>query len=243
MQIENKKVLVVDDEEKNIELAKVILRKEGYALFFAENGYDALALMRSHRIDILVLDLMLPDISGFDVLQRLRQLEGTAVPQTVVVSALSDEETREAAQTLGAQRYLSKPYDIMMLKSILREMTAAVAMSDEEVEYRLQVAYAEITAAEDDEAMKKVIQTYLSLEETVPVSMQTQLDYLAWFFNAENAELVIGEARFSQRAFRLGQSLLLDRLQSRMNRILIARKVHDASALSIASKRFFLPEP
>lgn len=242
MQIEKKAILVVDDEEKNIELAKVILRKEGYALFFAENGHDALTLLASREIDILVLDLMLPDISGFEVLQRLEETPLTKRLQTVVVSALSDEETREAARNLGAQRYLSKPYDIMALKSILREMTSAVRMSDEEIEYRLQVAYAEITAPADDEAMKRVIREFLSFE-AMPVPVQTQLDYLSWFFHEGSADLLVGDETFSRRAFGLGRNELLDRLQGRMNRILLQRKVHDAAALCVSSPRFFLPEP
>lgn len=101
-------VLVVDDEANIVRVIRHILESEGYAVLEAGKGEDALRLAREGKPDLILLDLLLPDIDGFEVLRRLRA-DGETAPIPVVV--LSILEARDEAFGLGAQDYCSKPLD------------------------------------------------------------------------------------------------------------------------------------
>jgi len=107
-------VLVVDDEIQNLELARIILLKEGYTLSFASSGHEALACVRSESIDVIVLDLFMPEVDGFEVLKQVRVLY-PSLP-VIVVTAYTDTQSHERALALGANETLTKPYDIIELK-------------------------------------------------------------------------------------------------------------------------------
>ncbi len=113
-------ILIVDDEEQNIELARIVLHREGYTLFSATGAKEALDILNNKKIDVLVLDLMMDEMDGFEMLAHLR--EKNSEIKTIVVSALSDDETISRARTLGAQGYLSKPYEILSLKKEVAQL-------------------------------------------------------------------------------------------------------------------------
>lgn len=241
-----KTILVVDDEEKNIELAKVILKKEGYGLLFARSGSEALALLDEASVDILVLDLMMPDIDGFEMLRRLEASGKGAQLRTIVVSALNDAQSREAVEALGAERYLAKPYDIMTLKAMLREMAASTLLDDDEADRYLSQLFGEVERGLDEAAKQQIARSFLQEADTsIPIG--TQLEYLAWFFGESDAPLCIGAQSITERSYALTGIALFDRLQDRLNRVLVRRKVEgtgmDAQALFRHSDRYFLSEP
>lgn len=100
-------VLVVDDEAKILEIVKAYLQKEGYAVLTAERGEAALNLAAKANPDLIVLDLMLPDINGEDICRRLRQT--SQVPILMLTAKVSEEE-RVAGLAMGADDYLTKPF-------------------------------------------------------------------------------------------------------------------------------------
>ncbi|RJQ53286.1 MAG: DNA-binding response regulator [Actinobacteria bacterium] len=100
-------VLVVDDETKILEIVKAYLQKEGYAVLTAERGEAALNLSAKANPDLIVLDLMLPDITGEDICRRLRQT--SQVPILMLTAKVSEEE-RVAGLAMGADDYLTKPF-------------------------------------------------------------------------------------------------------------------------------------
>ncbi len=241
-----KAVLVVDDEANNIELARVILSKEGYALYFAENGAEALAVLQSEPIDILVLDLMLPDIPGLEVLKRLHASSSASRLRTIIVSALSDDETREKAAALHADRYLVKPYDIMTLKSLLREMASSVPMNDDEVEAFLDAAFQALLGRLDEETEKEIARAFFE-QNPLPLSMTVQLAYLSRFLEHAGRMDSGDSCSVTRRLFTLKGDPVDDLLQDRINRIVIGweAKVRglDAEALFEKSEHFFLHKP
>lgn len=115
-------VLIVDDEPQNIELAQIVLQKEGYELLYAKDGHEALELLRSRSVNVLVLDLMMPGLSGFEVLEQLKHDDNLKSLPVLVVTALGQEENRNRAMRLGADAYLVKPYDIIDLKMRVKAM-------------------------------------------------------------------------------------------------------------------------
>jgi DNA-binding response OmpR family regulator len=101
------RVLVVDDEEPLRRLLRLYLAKEGFAVVEADNGTEALSLLRRGDVDVALVDVMLPEIDGFEVVRRIRQ-EST-VP-IVLLTARGEEANRVAGLELGADDYVVKPF-------------------------------------------------------------------------------------------------------------------------------------
>lgn len=100
-------ILVVDDEAQMRRLLRTSLENEGYAVTVAENGVDAVRQAESHRFDLIILDLGLPDIDGIEVLKKLRAWARYPI---VILSARSDERDIIASLDAGANDYLTKPF-------------------------------------------------------------------------------------------------------------------------------------
>lgn len=113
-------ILIVDDEEQNLELAKIILHKEGYTLHFAHNGEEALQVLQNHPIDVMVLDLFMPEMDGFETLSKLRNISQTL--PVIVVTAYTDDQSHQKAFALGANDVITKPYDIIELKQHVKNL-------------------------------------------------------------------------------------------------------------------------
>lgn len=112
-------VLVVDDDPSIRKMIVAALRREGYRFFEAANGREALDLMRSEQPDVVVLDLMMPMVSGWDVLrERLNEPELTRIP-VIIVSANRDAELSSAIDK-GICAFLPKPFDISALSALVK---------------------------------------------------------------------------------------------------------------------------
>lgn len=117
-------VLVVDDEEKNVKLFKAILSHEGLEVIVASNGQTALQLVEERLPDLILLDVMMPGMNGFDVCRRLKKEARTQMIPVLMVTALKEKEDRIMALHAGADDFLSKPIDgtelVVRVKSLLR---------------------------------------------------------------------------------------------------------------------------
>lgn len=102
------KIVVADDDRMFRKAAETTLRRQGYAVTTASDGEEALQLIRSERPDIIVLDLIMPKLQGFDVLQVLKQDSITAAIPVIVLSSLSQEQDKQEALDLGAVAYFNK---------------------------------------------------------------------------------------------------------------------------------------
>jgi two-component system OmpR family response regulator len=116
------RLLVVDDEPNIVELLSVSLRFAGFEVASAMTGRDAVAQARQFRPDLVLLDVMLPDVDGFDVLRRLRG-EGTRVP-VLFLTARDATEDKITGLTLGGDDYVTKPFSleevIARIRAVLR---------------------------------------------------------------------------------------------------------------------------
>jgi two-component system, OmpR family, KDP operon response regulator KdpE len=112
------RILVVDDEPAIRRFLRTSLTAQGYQIAEAENGQAALAALRRSGIDLLVLDLGLPDIDGFEVIRRLRE-SGSSVP-IIVLSSRTDEAGKVEALDLGADDYVTKPFGVEELLARIR---------------------------------------------------------------------------------------------------------------------------
>jgi CheY-like chemotaxis protein/prolyl-tRNA editing enzyme YbaK/EbsC (Cys-tRNA(Pro) deacylase) len=117
-------VLVVEDEADTNHLLCQLLEKRGFACRGAADGQRALALAAELHPSAILLDLMLPDMSGFEMYQRMRQVGPLRLPPAVVVTALEDEAMRRLGYDLGADAYLTKPF---FPESLMRELDSVLA--------------------------------------------------------------------------------------------------------------------
>jgi DNA-binding response OmpR family regulator len=102
------KIVVADDDRMFRKAAETTLRRQGYAVVTASDGEEALQLIRSERPDIIVLDLIMPKLQGFDVLQVLKQDSVTTAIPVIVLSSLTQEQDKQEALDLGAVAYFNK---------------------------------------------------------------------------------------------------------------------------------------
>ena len=130
----SERILVVDDEPDIVALVAYHLAKAGYRVATAANGHDALAVARRERPALLVLDLMLPGMSGFDVLSELRADASTRDVAVLMLTARKEEPDRIQGLSLGADDYLTKPFSpqelVLRVGAILRRVGASLAPSD-----------------------------------------------------------------------------------------------------------------
>src|SRR3954471_24024046 len=104
------RILVVDDEPDITALVAYHLAKAGYRVSTAANGPDALKAAREERPDLVILDLMLPGVSGYDVLAEMRRREETRDVGVILLTARREEQDRIRGLALGADDYLTKPF-------------------------------------------------------------------------------------------------------------------------------------
>ncbi len=102
------KIVVADDYRMFRKAAETTLRRQGYVVATASDGEEALQLIRSERPDIIVLDLIMPKLQGFDVLQVLKQDSLTSTIPVIVLSSLTQEQDKQEALDLGAVAYFNK---------------------------------------------------------------------------------------------------------------------------------------
>jgi len=117
-------VLCVDDERDVTDLLCFLLARAGYEVRTAGSGRDALAEVRTRRPDLLVLDLMLPDLDGFSVCEILRREIDTASIPVLMLTAWATPDARSHGLKLGARGYMTKPFRPQELVDRVRELLA-----------------------------------------------------------------------------------------------------------------------
>lgn len=105
-------ILLVDDEEKIVEVLEAYLKKEGFNVFSCGNGKDALNIFNDNDIDLILLDLMLPDLSGKKVCRVIR--EKSCIP-IIMITAKTEEEDLLEGFNIGADDYVTKPFSVKQL--------------------------------------------------------------------------------------------------------------------------------
>ena len=110
-------ILVVDDEINNRNVIVAQLKHEGYEILTAASGEEALEQVDRRLPDLILLDAMMPGISGFDVAEILKSEERTATIPIIMLTALSDGESRIAALSNGAEEFLTKPVTRSSMRS------------------------------------------------------------------------------------------------------------------------------
>jgi diguanylate cyclase len=122
-----KKLLLVEDDAVSRKLMELILNKEGYEMITASNGLEGLRKARLESPALLILDVMLPGLDGFEICYRLRNDPATANLPILILSAKSQDSDKNSALQVGANAFLSKPVDrLVLLDTVAQLLKAAV---------------------------------------------------------------------------------------------------------------------
>jgi len=119
-------VLVVDDEPQVVWVIEFSLQGEGYETLTAHDGFEAMDQIERHHPDLMVLDVMMPRMDGWSVLEELEKLPVQDRPRVVMVTALASAVDRERAERLGASAFVPKPFDMDDLVGVLQGLELRV---------------------------------------------------------------------------------------------------------------------
>jgi DNA-binding response OmpR family regulator len=121
-----KKILIVEDEPEIAQLVNLYMGKEGFRTNVAKSGVEALKLLKSERPDLVILDLMLPEIDGIEVCKRIRNAPDTALLPIIMLTAKAEESDTIVGLELGADDYVTKPFSpkalVARVKALFRRL-------------------------------------------------------------------------------------------------------------------------
>lgn len=169
-------LLVVDDNAANREMLSRRLVREGHHVQFAANGWDALSLLRQGPIDLVLLDVLMPEMSGYDVLQALTADPALREIPVVMISALDEMDSVVRCIELGAQDYLPKPFDPVLLRARIGACLEKKRLRDREAQHLRELA-------EWNQKLEQRVNEQVALLE--------RLGRLKRFFSPQLAELIV----------------------------------------------------
>jgi len=150
------RILVVDDTPANVKLLADLLGVKGYAAATAANGEEALVKVASWKPDLVLLDIMMPGLSGYDVCRRIRESSETALLPVVLVTSLDPQQERVKGIEAGADDFLSKPINQAELFARVKSLLRVKALQDEVKRQAAQLA--EWNAGLEERVRKQVAQ-------------------------------------------------------------------------------------
>jgi DNA-binding response OmpR family regulator len=143
-QFKNRVILVVDDEERMARFIRLNLEHDGFQVIEAYRGMQAIQSLRDSLPDLVLLDVMLPDLDGFEVLKLIREISSIPV---IMLTAKGEEDDRVHGLELGADDYITKPFSprelVSRVRAVLRRTESAVSTSKDviEVDDRLKIDF------------------------------------------------------------------------------------------------------
>ncbi|HET7074130.1 MAG TPA: response regulator transcription factor [Mycobacterium sp.] len=180
-------VLVVDDEAVLAEMVSMALRYEGWNISTAGDGSSAIALARAQRPDVVVLDVMLPDMSGLDVLHKLRE-ENPQLP-VLLLTAKDSVEDRIAGLTAGGDDYVTKPFSIEEVVLRLRALLRRTGVTT--VDSGAQLVVGDLVLDEDSHEVTRAGE---------PISL-TSTEFELLRFMMRNSKRVLSKAQILDRVW------------------------------------------
>ena len=217
-------ILVVDDQFQNVELLEAYLVPQGYAIVKAANGKEALEQLASHPIDLILLDVMMPGMDGFEVARKVRQDGTHKLLPIILVTALQDTEDRVKGIEAGCDDFLSKPFDQDELLARVHSLLKVKSYNDLLANYRTEL---EAEVAQQTAELKR------AFERIKAASMETilRLSIAAEFKDAGTGEHI---KRMSYYAAAIARQMGLD--ENTIEGILYAAPMHDIGKVGIPDR-------
>lgn len=154
----NKSLLVVDDDENNRDILSRRLEKEGYTVATASNGHDAIKMLRFERFDLVLLDVMMPGLDGYEVLLRIKADSNALDTPVIMISAIKEKDSVIKCLNLGASDYLLKPYNMSIVKSRVWRCLGTWRGINNERNWQQIMQNSNVLIVEDDELNRDLLQ-------------------------------------------------------------------------------------
>jgi putative two-component system response regulator len=226
---EKPSILVVDDQAQNIELLEAFLSPQGYEVLAAGSGSEALERLSADRIDLVLLDVVMPGMDGFALTRKIRQDKANLLLPIVLVTALREREDRIKGIEAGCDDFISKPIDKMELLARVRSLLKVKAYNDLLANYREDL---ELEVARRTEELRRALERIkdASLETIYRLSVASE-------YRDENTGAHI--MRVSRYAAAIARRLGLD--ASTVESILYAVPMHDVGKIGIPDRVLMKP--
>jgi len=182
------KVLIVDDRPSSVKVLRVRLASEGYEVLEASDGFQALDIVERETPDLVLLDVMMPKMDGYEVCRRIKSRPETRFLPVVLVTALSDQEAKITGIEAGADDFLNKPVDPSELRVRVRSLLHTKALHDE-----LQRSYEELQKME---AMRE------SLTQMIVHDLRNPLAAVMGYLKLLKRKGYVSEQKIAQRNLR-----------------------------------------
>jgi putative two-component system response regulator len=226
-----RKIMVVDDEILNRKMIQAMLKPQGYEVVLAVDGPDCLEKVKADPPDLILMDIMMPNMNGFEVVAKLKALEKMAIIPVVMVTALQDIHDRVKALEVGADDFLTKPVDRMELRARVRSLLKVKAYHDHMINYRQEL---EREVAKQTQELKKaslkIAEAHAKLRDA---SLETifRLARAAEYKDEDTGNHIISMSRIS--------ALIAERRglgSTVVERILYASPMHDIGKIGIPDR-------
>ena len=214
-------ILVVDDQPQNIELLEAYLVPQGYEIVKAVSGEEALGKLSGNQIDLILLDVMMPGMDGFEVTRRVRQDNMLRLIPIILVTALRETEDRVKGIEAGCDDFISKPVDKMELLARVRSLLKVKAYNDLMSNYRKEL---------ESEVSKRTEELKHALERIKEASLETiyRLSMASEYKDKDTGAHIKRMSRYSAAvARRMGMD------ESTIETILYAAPMHDLGKIGI----------
>ena len=208
-------ILAVDDLPENIELLEAYLAGQGYEIVTAANGEEALGKISGNQIDLILLDVMMPGIDGFEVTRRVRQDDAHRLLPIILVTSLNEREDRVKGIEAGCDDFISKPVDKMELQARVRSLLKVKAYNDLLRNYREELE-SEVTGRTGE--LKKALEN-LQQDITERKHVESQREAALEEIRKLNENL---EQRIKERTAELRKSI--GELEE-LNRVFVGREL------------------
>lgn len=177
----DKTILVVDDDHVNIKVLADTLTKEGYSFIAVDNGYDALEFLNTNKVDCMLIDLMMNEISGYDLCKKVRQHYDMLELPIIVLTAIMQHSDLVLSLQVGANEYLQKPILMDELLIRIQSLLAVRQSSVEAIEDELNFLYTQVTP----HFVYNTLNTIIGLSYTDIDNTREALYCLATYFRAK----------------------------------------------------------
>ena len=238
-------ILIVDDEINDRKLLEMLLRPEGYRTLTAANGEEALKVIAEHSPDLILLDIMMPGIDGYELAVTLKADSATSNIPIIMVTALIDRDTRLAALKAGAEDFLTKPVDRtelwLRIRNLLRLKNFAELQKQAQEEIRNLNAGLEARVHERTAQLQASNEELQAFAYSVSHDLRTPLGSISGFSNLLHREIVenMGTeralhylARISTGVHQMGASIDALLLLTHVSRTVLNFEQVDLSAMA-----------
>lgn len=175
------KVLVVDDQELNRNLLQHMLKHEGFEVVLANDGYQAIEKCKEESPDLVLLDVVMPNLDGYETAPRLKELSGEVYLPIIFITALGDQESLKRCLDVGGDDFLNKPFDRVILQAKIKAHARIRDLSIKTYEQKKELDYHRLQTEREHQIVEHIFNRALAGNYKVPELLEFHLSPASMF--------------------------------------------------------------